>query len=197
MKRNGSLIVWGIILLVGGVLLLLAQAKIIVDIQSLIVPIILLGLGLAFHLQYFFSGRKNEGVLVPGGILLVYGLLFLAVQRFGQSFQILWPLFILGTALGLFELYVFSRGRSGSMAPVFILTAIGGGALLFTCGVVSDWNVFIAALLIVIGASLMAGAFVRGYRKNASNDSKADQMPEQEPGQKPQEKADEAPKNQG
>jgi hypothetical protein len=197
MKRNGSLIVWGIILLVGGVLLLLAQAKIIVDIQSLIVPIILLGLGLAFHLQYFFSGRKNEGVLVPGGILLVYGLLFLAVQKFGQSFQILWPLFILGPALGLFELYVFSRGRSGSMAPVFILTAVGGGALLFTCGVVSDWNVFIAALLIVIGASMMAGAFARGYRKNAGNKPEVERMPPQDPGQKPPDKPGEPPVNQG
>jgi hypothetical protein len=196
MKRNGSLIVWGIILLVGGVLLLLAQAKIIVDFQSLIVPIILLGLSLAFHLQYFFSDRKNEGVLVPGGILLVYGLLFLAVQRFGQTFQMLWPLFILGPALGLLELYVFSRGRSGSMVPVFILTAVGGGALLFTCGVVSDWNILIAALLIIIGASMMVGAFARGYRKIASSKPSVEQAPAQ-PEQNTQEKPEEPPKNQG
>ena len=109
-----------------GVVLVLDQLDILDVSSGMIFPILLLALALLFHLYYFLSsGRGNEGLLVPGGILLVYGLMFLLGDlNLGQSnvfYNGLWPLWILGPALGLFELYAFSHGTKGSMVPVFIL----------------------------------------------------------------------------
>jgi hypothetical protein len=167
MKRNNSLIIWGVILLLAGVVLILAEAHIISSVESLILPVILLGLSLAFHMQYFMNSGRNEGLLVPGGILLAYGLMALAVLQFGISFEKLAPVLILGPALGLFEMYVFSGGRSGSMVPVFVLTVIGGCGLLLTCGIIYDFGMLVALLLIGIGLTMIINVFVKGYGRGA------------------------------
>ncbi len=161
MKRINSL-VWGTVLLLIGVVLTLGQLNIIRLDGNMTWPILLMGVGLIFHLYYFFTREQNEGLLVPGGILLVYGVLFLLTEG-GQSVGKLWPLFILGPAFGLFELYVFSRGRKGSMIPVFILTAIGGGFLLMNYDV-ANGQVILAILAVCLGAGLMTSSFVRSSR---------------------------------
>lgn len=188
MKRNHSLIVWGTLLLVAGIFLILGQIGVIRDYEQILVPGgVLLAISLAFHLFYFFSPSKNEGLLVPGGILLVYGLMFLAPHIWPQISLMgnLWPLFLLGPALGLFEMYVFSRGRSGSMIPVFILTVIGGGMLLYTCGVFNNFSIIVALLLIGVGAACIINAFVINARRggakqpepNASTANKTEDAP--------------------
>ncbi len=159
MKRTNSF-VWGIILLLVGVLMTLGELNIVFISRALYAPIVMLAIGLIFHLYYFLSHRDNEGLLVPGGILLTYGLLFLLDGLNIAEVSMLWPLFILGPALGLFELYAFSGGRTGSMIPVFILTAIGGAFLLMNFGVAS-FEVVLAAVLIVLGVGLMVNAFYR------------------------------------
>ncbi len=169
MKRVNSL-VWGTVLLLLGVVLVLNQLNVLDVQRGMAFPIILLALAVLFHLYYFFSGRGNEGLLVPGGILLTYGLMFLISELYGDKGTIfhsgLWPLLILGPALGLFELYAFSRGAKGSMVPVFILTAIGGGFLLNTFLDVS-FTVVLAIVLIGVGAGLMINAM--GHRGQPHN----------------------------
>lgn len=163
MRRNNSLIIWGTLLLVAGIFIILGQTGIIHNYDQIVWPAaVLLGISLAFHLAYFMSSGRNEGLLVPAGILLVYGLMFIVPQIWPQVTILgqLYPLFILGPAVGLFEMYVFSKGRSGSMIPVFILTVIGGGLLLFTCGIFTNFSIIIALLLIGIGAACMINAFV-------------------------------------
>ena len=76
MKRTSSF-VWGIILLLVGILMTLSELNIVIISRALYAPIVMLAIGLIFHLYYFLSHRDNEGLLVPGGILLMYGLLFL------------------------------------------------------------------------------------------------------------------------
>ncbi len=163
MKRTSSF-VWGIILLLVGILMTLSELNIVIISRALYAPIVMLAIGLIFHLYYFLSHRDNEGLLVPGGILLTYGLLFLLDGLNIAKVSMLWPLFILGPALGLFELYAFSGGRTGSMIPVFILTAIGGSFLLMNFGVAS-FEVVLAAVLIVLGVGLMVNAFYRNGGK--------------------------------
>lgn len=170
MKRINSL-VWGTVLLLLGIVLVLNQLELINVRSGMVFPIILLALSLLFHLYYFFSGRGSEGLLVPGGILLVYGLMFLlgdVLPLQGNIFYNgLWPLWVLGPALGLFELYVFSHGAKGSMVPVFILTAIGGGFLLNTLLDVS-FSIVLAIVLIGIGVGLMVNALSRsGHYKDS------------------------------
>lgn len=187
MKRVNSL-VWGTVLLLLGVVLVLNQLQIINVQSGMVFPIILLALALLFHLYYFFNGRGSEGLLVPGGILLVYGLMFLLgdLSPFqGNIFNNgLWPLWILGPALGLFELYVFSGGSKGSMVPVFILTAIGGGFLLNTLLDVS-FSIVLAIVLIGLGVGLMVNALSRNGRWHNTSVNHAQTPPPPQPDPQP------------
>jgi hypothetical protein len=188
MKRINSM-VWGTILLLAGLLLTLGQVGLIDLTGDLTVPVILLALSVVFHLYYFLSSGKNEGLLVPGGILLTYGLLFLAVTKLNCTMSQLWPLFILGPAVGLFELYVFSRGTQGSMIPVFILTVIGGGFLLKNFWDV-DFGIIIAVVLIALGVALMINAVMKSSNKGQYKpiEVKVESEPKAEP------KSDETPR---
>ncbi|MBN2796144.1 MAG: hypothetical protein JXR88_12105 [Clostridia bacterium] len=70
-------------------------------------PFFLIGPGLAFELSYF-NHNGPVGLLVPGGILLTYGLLFQFCTFFGYGHMAyLWPLFIGAVGIGLFQLYYF------------------------------------------------------------------------------------------
>lgn len=91
-------------------------------------PIVVLILGLLFELNYFIKNR-NPGLLVPGGILTVLGLLFFFETYTDWRFAAFtWPLYPLSVAIGLFQLYIFSGRPRGLLVPVFILTAVTGVA---------------------------------------------------------------------
>lgn len=79
--------------------------------------------GLLFHSSFFTGTRRNPGVLVPGGILLVLGLVFQINMLFG-GWSILWPAYIFSVAFGLMELYVFGPRERGLLIPIGILTGI-------------------------------------------------------------------------
>jgi hypothetical protein len=87
-------------------------------------PLFLLIPGIFFELSYFIS-RKDAGLLVPGGILITYGLLFLVNVNYGwHLMDNLWPIFPLGVAIGLFQLFLFGGREKGLLIPVGILGAI-------------------------------------------------------------------------
>lgn len=83
--------------------------------------------GLLFHLGYFSGKRRDPGVLVPGGILLVLGAAFQINMLFG-GWDIMWPVYIFSVAFGLFELYAFGTRDRGLLIPIGIL---GGLSVLF------------------------------------------------------------------
>ncbi|MDD3243347.1 MAG: hypothetical protein PHD32_06475 [Eubacteriales bacterium] len=163
--KNKSMILWGVILVAVGVLLVLTQVGVLHITGDMLPAVIMLGVGVCFHIGFALSGGKNPGLLVPGGILLVYGGLYLAcaIGGFGMMAK-LWPLYILGVALGLFELYAFSRGRSGSMIPVFILTTVGGAFLLGNYTQLSG-VIVVGIALVILGVVLFVNAFERAKRR--------------------------------
>jgi hypothetical protein len=79
----------------------------------------------AFFFHYgFFAGRKRDpGLLVPGGILLVLGVVFQINMLFG-GWDVTWPLNIFAVAFGLFELYYFGNREKGLLIPIFILSGV-------------------------------------------------------------------------
>lgn len=79
--------------------------------------------GLLFHSAFFTGTRRNPGVLVPGGILLVLGIVFQINMLFG-GWSILWPVYIFSVAFGLMELYVFGPRDRGLLIPISILTGL-------------------------------------------------------------------------
>lgn len=87
--------------------------------------------GLLFETTYFTT-KKAPGILVPGGILTILGILFYFESFTNWSFsQYTWPIYLLSVAIGLFQFYLFSGRNKGLLIPVFILTTIA--IIAFAC----------------------------------------------------------------
>jgi len=116
--------IFGFLLLCIGVILILSNFGVIEIIWENLWPLFLLIPGIVFELSYFIY-RKDAGLLVPGGILITYGLLFLVNVNYGwHLMDNLWPIFPLGVAIGLFQLFLFGGREKGLLIPVGILGAI-------------------------------------------------------------------------
>ncbi len=153
MKKTGMLP--GVLLIAAGVLLLASNIGLFRFNWNFVWPLFLLVPGLVFEFSFFGTGR-NPGVLVPGGILTLYGLFFYLNILTGWSFMDnLWPVFILGPAIGLFQLYVFGGRERGTLIASSILGFISMVFLSFTLfGFAAD---FIGpAILILFGLFILA-----------------------------------------
>jgi len=141
---------FGLFLLCIGVLLILANFGVIEIVWDNLWPLFLLIPGILFELSYFIY-RKDAGLLVPGGILITYGLLFLVNAIYGwHLMDNLWPIFPLGVAIGLFQLYLFGGQEKGLLIPVGILGAISLFFLINNLLYV-DFRFLAGILLVVIG----------------------------------------------
>lgn len=161
MRKSGFF--WGLVLILAGVAMILRQQGLIDISWPLIWPGGIALLGVFFHLQYFVDDRKSPGLLVPGGILLVVGGLFIFVSLHSEGWRLmskLWPVFILAPALGIAELTLATRGREGSWTAAAILAIIGGGMLAQNLLQLS-MGVVMAVLLIVLGIIIIVRAFRR------------------------------------
>ena len=141
---------FGLFLLFIGVLLILANFGVIEIVWDNLWPLFLLIPGILFELSYFIY-RKDAGLLVPGGILITYGLLFLVNAIYGwHLMDNLWPIFPLGVAVGLFQLYLFGGREKGLLIPVGILGAVSLFFLINNLLFV-DFRFLAGILLVVIG----------------------------------------------
>ncbi|HEX7055914.1 MAG TPA: hypothetical protein VF260_01790 [Bacilli bacterium] len=116
--------------------------------------------GLFFHWLYFGVIRKGVGLLIPGGIILLTGIVCqIATLLDGWSY--LWPGFIFAVAGGLFEFYWFGSRNKWLMIPISILTALSvfffaifslGAFLSRVSGqpVIAIAFVFVGALLLIV-----------------------------------------------
>ena len=141
---------FGLFLLFIGALLILANFGVIEIVWDNLWPLFLLIPGIVFELSYFIY-RKDAGLLVPGGILITYGLLFLVNVNYGwHLMDNLWPIFPLGVAIGLFQLYLFGGREKGLLIPVGILGAVSLFFLINNLLYV-DFRLLAGILLVLIG----------------------------------------------
>ncbi len=144
----------GILIIILGVILLLGKFGVFGFLGNLW-PLFVLIPGLLFHF-FFFARMLPSGVLIPGGILTVYALMFFYCNVFGwHAMGYLWPGFILGVAIGLYEFYLFSVDHPrGALLASLIVGGISvvffGFTLLLAGGVY-----FIAVALIAVGLYLI------------------------------------------
>ena len=135
----------GIMLIALGVLFLIANLS-HYNLESLW-PVFVLGPGVAFIVM-FFRDRNNYGVLMPGTILTVIGLLFFACTMYGwDQMERLWPLFIMAPGLGFVMMYLFGKHERGLLIPAGILTGLG---LVFLMGI-NESDYLSPAVLILLG----------------------------------------------
>lgn len=160
MKKNNSFI--GLLLILVGVVVLFLRGLFGIKLfefntNDFWVFIVLL-VGLSFELAFFLTG-KNPGLLVPGGIITTIGLLFMFEVTTDWSFAAYtWPVYILSVAVGLFQLYIFSRREKGLLIASLI---VGGVGAFFMAGMIFNRitsiirpEVFIPIALIAAGIAL-------------------------------------------
>ncbi|WP_442603737.1 hypothetical protein [Paenibacillus sp. KN14-4R] len=147
-KRNYSL---GILLLVVAFILLLGKLGVFSFIGAVLWPLLIIALGLALHGLYF--GRiMPPTVLIPGGALVTYGVLFFICSLFGWGLMSsLWPGFIFGIAVGLYEVSIFERQSDRSFFTASIVLAILSVVLFVLTLLVQGGIYFIVTLLVLAG----------------------------------------------
>jgi len=154
---KAKMITGGIALILVGAMLILVQLGMLPWRDGMLWPVIMLGAALLCHIKYFASGRKKPGVLVPGGILAVYGLLLLALAWLDRAWaERLVGVWVLGPALGLAELAMADRKKKGIWIAAGVLTAVGMLILLWKNLNMSP-RTLLGAALIVIGLVLVFG----------------------------------------
>lgn len=116
--------------------------------------------GLFFHWLYFgMTGRRGVGLLIPGGVLLTTALVCQTAMLF-DSWEYMWPGFILAPAAGLFEFYWFGNRNKWLLIPINILTVL---SLLFFAvfslgSVMSQLlskSPYFAIILIIVGGAIL------------------------------------------
>jgi len=113
----------GIILIALGILFLLPRFFHVHLAQ--LWPFFILGGGIAFYIA-FIADRSNYGLLMPGTILTVIGLLFFYCTVEGwYMMETLWPFFIIAPGLGFALMYLFGNKERGLLIPAGILLALG------------------------------------------------------------------------
>ena len=139
---------WGYFLVFLGLFLLLANwISISMELFWPIFPL-LVGAGFVFG---FFRNRQNVGLLMPGSILLVIGLLFLYCNFAGwEKMEALWPVFVLAPATGFIAMYFWGKHEAGLLVPAGILGCIGCIFLFINSGLGEFWPVLMIAAGILI-----------------------------------------------
>lgn len=117
-------------------------------------------LGLFFHWLYFsMLTRKGIGLLIPGGILLVAGIVC-QVAMLLDNWGNMWPGFLLAVGAGLFEFYWFGNRNKWLLIPIYILTILSIlFFIVFSLGSMMKETLFgqpiLAILLVMAGFVLM------------------------------------------
>lgn len=152
----------GILLIAAGTILLILKSIFRIEIfdfnaTDFWVFIVLL-VGLSFEFSYFLTGSK-PGLLVPGGIITTIGLLFMFEVATNWNFsQYTWPVYILSVAVGLFQMYLFSKREKGLLIASLIIGGISAVFMAFMILVevtsIIRPEIFIPVALIAAGICL-------------------------------------------
>jgi hypothetical protein len=131
MRNETRSLIWGILLIIFGFLFLGHNLGWFYFDWEYIWPLLLIIGGLLFWIGWL-AKRQEYGLLMPGTILLVYGLMFQYSAMYGWYYMDdLWPGFLLGPGLGFFFMYLLGTREKGLLIPAFILSLL---ALLFWSG---------------------------------------------------------------
>ncbi|MFC7681530.1 hypothetical protein [Paenibacillus sp. GCM10028914] len=149
----------GVFIVAAGVVILLGKLGVFGFLGRTFWPLVLLVPGLLLHVLYF-GRRVSAAILIPAGILTVYGLLFLICSIWGWSLMgSLWPLLIFGVAVGLYEYYVCETPRPAAALPISLgLTLLTALIFIFT------W-LYTGAMYIIAFVLIAAGIWLIYRRK--------------------------------
>ncbi|KAA9007625.1 hypothetical protein F4V43_03830 [Paenibacillus spiritus] len=146
----------GVFIVAAGLVILLGKWGVFGFLGRHFWPLLLLVPGILLHI-WFFGRGGSPLVLVPAGILTVYGVLFEICAVWGWDLMPhLWPLLLLGVALGLYE-YALQIPRPRGLAAG---AAVAGGIsiLLLFIGMLGAAVLYLIGILLIVGGIwLIAG----------------------------------------
>ncbi|MBN2365627.1 MAG: hypothetical protein EH225_06510 [Calditrichaeota bacterium] len=150
MQRETKSLVWGIILILIGFLFLGHNLDWFNFDWNELWPLVMIAGGLFFWIGWL-SNRREFGLLMPGTILMVYGLMFQYSALHGWYYMDeLWPGFLLGPGLGFFFMYLLGNREKGLLITACILIAL---SVIFWIG--EGFRYFWPVLFIAIGIYLL------------------------------------------
>ncbi len=151
MNRESRPLIWGILFIIIGFIFLGRNLDWFYFNWQDLWPSLLIAGGVFFWIGWLFN-RKEFGLLMPGTILLVYGLMFQYSALYSwYSMDDLWPGFLLGPGLGFLFMYLLGNREKGLLIPAFILIGLAG---LFWMGQ-DTFRYFWPIILIAVGLYLL------------------------------------------
>lgn len=124
-------------------------------------PLCLILPGICFEISYLIT-KKNPGMLMAGGILLVVGTLLLFEQFTDWKYSDkTWPVYPLAVAIGLFQLYTATK-KKGLLALVIILGLVSLACFSLTffgdAFSIIEMTYLVPGILIIAGLALLFNA---------------------------------------
>lgn len=138
----------GIIFILAGIVILLGKWGVFSFLGAMFWPLLVLIPGILLHVLYF--GRMLPAVvLVPGGMLIVYTILFIFCNIFGWDIiKYAWPVLLLGIAVGLYEYHLFGNSRNRAILTTSLW--LGGAAIVFLIlTLVWSWGFYVLAIVLI------------------------------------------------
>lgn len=155
----------GIFIAAAGLIILLGKLGVFGFLGRALWPLVILIPGLFLHVL-FFGKRASAVVLVPAGILTVYGLLFGFCNTWGWGYMShLWPVLLLGVAVGLYEYAFYSPARTGGLTAFAVILGALSVVLLVFSMIGTGALYLLGIVLVAAGIWLMSGRKKRGSRK--------------------------------
>ncbi|MCQ4086127.1 intracellular growth attenuator family protein [Saccharibacillus sp. JS10] len=145
----------GIFILTAGLIILLGQWGVFTFLGKVFWPLLIFIPGVVLHLA-FATRAFPAWVLIPGGTLTVYGIVFSLFNTWGfHLVEFLWPAFILGPGIGLCEYSLLEAKRQKGMYYVS-LALIGLSIVLFIFSLLGPFFLYaFSVILILAGAWLL------------------------------------------
>ncbi len=147
MQKNRTI---GLFLIAFGFIMILGYYRIIhFDIWDLW-PLLLMYLGVKAERDYF-NGYGGSGKLMTGAVLITYSLYFLADNFISSRISnLLWPMLILGPALGFLQKAYFGHNRRKNKRVGTIMLLISG--IFFINELVNlRYDLFLYVALVMVG----------------------------------------------
>ncbi|MCK8061349.1 MULTISPECIES: LiaI-LiaF-like domain-containing protein [unclassified Fusibacter] len=167
MKDRKSLI--GIALIVFGMFFMLNEINLFHFGWGTLWPLFLLVPGIMFEYAHFVK-RANPGVLVPGGILTTYSIIFFINGFLGYHLmEYMWPFFLIGPAFGLFQLYWFG-GKEKALFWVSFGLATASILMFMITISATVFKYIVPGIIIFIGVKLLTDAGKPKKRKKNYDD---------------------------
>ncbi|MDQ0192605.1 hypothetical protein [Paenibacillus wynnii] len=155
----------GLFIAAAGIVILFGKLGVFGFLGRNLWPLLVLLPGLFLHML-FFSRRASAGVLIPAGILTVYGLLFGLCNTWGWGLmKNLWPILLLGFAVGLYEYSLHTSSRTAGLSGTAIILGLLSLVLLIFSLLGTGALYLLGAILIAAGVWLISGVGKSRNRK--------------------------------